>query len=267
MAHPQAGEASRRLGASWPTTSAPGCRGGSSRGWPCSSSEPRRIMKAEIIAVGTELLTPDFQDTNSLLSTAGLNALGIARLVQDHRRRRRGRPRPRPADGPRPLRPRPVHGRARADRGRPDPRDPGQGPGARSLSSGADHPGPHPRSGSGAAACPCPPRTSSSATSSRGPRSWTIPTAPPRAYGSRPSRRRIAPAARPAAGDPAHVRGPCPAPAGRPRAGIDRSGASSGSTGLGESAMENRLEPVYADGPGRRDGDDPGQPGRSRPST
>jgi nicotinamide-nucleotide amidase len=34
-------------------------------------------MKAEIIAVGTELLTPDFQDTNSLYLTAGLNRLGI----------------------------------------------------------------------------------------------------------------------------------------------------------------------------------------------
>ena len=35
-------------------------------------------MKAEIIAVGTEPLTPDFQDTNSLHLTAGLNKLGIA---------------------------------------------------------------------------------------------------------------------------------------------------------------------------------------------
>lgn len=34
-------------------------------------------MKTEIIAVGTELLTPDFQDTNSLFLTAGLNAAGI----------------------------------------------------------------------------------------------------------------------------------------------------------------------------------------------
>ena len=34
-------------------------------------------MKVEIIAVGTELLTPDFQDTNSLRLTAGLNALGL----------------------------------------------------------------------------------------------------------------------------------------------------------------------------------------------
>lgn len=34
-------------------------------------------MKTEIIAVGTELLTPDFQDTNSLMLTAGLNAIGI----------------------------------------------------------------------------------------------------------------------------------------------------------------------------------------------
>ncbi len=35
-------------------------------------------MKAEIIAVGAELLTPDFRDTNSLSLTAGLNGLGIA---------------------------------------------------------------------------------------------------------------------------------------------------------------------------------------------
>ncbi len=35
-------------------------------------------MKAEIIAVGSELLTPDFQDTNSLHLTAGLDTLGIA---------------------------------------------------------------------------------------------------------------------------------------------------------------------------------------------
>jgi nicotinamide-nucleotide amidase len=34
-------------------------------------------MKTEIIAVGTELLTPDFRDTNSLFLTAGLNAIGI----------------------------------------------------------------------------------------------------------------------------------------------------------------------------------------------
>ena len=34
-------------------------------------------MKTEIIAVGTELLTPDFQDTNSLFLTAGLNGIGL----------------------------------------------------------------------------------------------------------------------------------------------------------------------------------------------
>lgn len=34
-------------------------------------------MRTEIIAVGTELLTPDFQDTNSLFLTAGLNGIGI----------------------------------------------------------------------------------------------------------------------------------------------------------------------------------------------
>jgi len=35
-------------------------------------------MKTEIIAVGTELLTPDFQDTNSLFLTSGLNSIGLA---------------------------------------------------------------------------------------------------------------------------------------------------------------------------------------------
>ena len=34
-------------------------------------------MKAEIIAVGSELLTPDRVDTNSLFLTARLNQLGI----------------------------------------------------------------------------------------------------------------------------------------------------------------------------------------------
>ena len=34
-------------------------------------------MKTEIIAVGSELLTPDFQDTNSLILTAGLNGIGL----------------------------------------------------------------------------------------------------------------------------------------------------------------------------------------------
>jgi len=34
-------------------------------------------MKAEIIAVGSELLTPDRQDTNSLFLTAELNKLGF----------------------------------------------------------------------------------------------------------------------------------------------------------------------------------------------
>src|SRR4029077_11777328 len=35
------------------------------------------LMKAEIIAVGSELLTPDRIDTNSLFLTAQLNRLGI----------------------------------------------------------------------------------------------------------------------------------------------------------------------------------------------
>ena len=35
-------------------------------------------MKAEIIAVGSELLTPDRIDTNSLYLTRQLNALGVA---------------------------------------------------------------------------------------------------------------------------------------------------------------------------------------------
>jgi nicotinamide-nucleotide amidase len=34
-------------------------------------------MKTEIIAVGSELLTPDFQDTNSLFLTTGLNGIGL----------------------------------------------------------------------------------------------------------------------------------------------------------------------------------------------
>lgn len=34
-------------------------------------------MKTEIIAVGAELLSPDFQDTNSLFLTAGLNGMGL----------------------------------------------------------------------------------------------------------------------------------------------------------------------------------------------
>lgn len=34
-------------------------------------------MKVEIVAVGSELLTPDFEDTNSLHLTAGLNAIGL----------------------------------------------------------------------------------------------------------------------------------------------------------------------------------------------
>jgi len=34
-------------------------------------------LKAEIVAVGTELLSPFFQDTNSLFLTAGLNSLGL----------------------------------------------------------------------------------------------------------------------------------------------------------------------------------------------
>lgn len=47
-------------------------------------------MKVEIIAVGTELLTPDFQDTNSLRLTAGLNSIGLTvsfkTLVGDNER-------------------------------------------------------------------------------------------------------------------------------------------------------------------------------------
>ena len=34
-------------------------------------------MKIEIIAVGSELMTPDFMDTNSLRLTAGLNDIGL----------------------------------------------------------------------------------------------------------------------------------------------------------------------------------------------
>lgn len=35
-------------------------------------------MKTEIIAVGSELLMPEFQDTNSIFLTAGLNGIGLA---------------------------------------------------------------------------------------------------------------------------------------------------------------------------------------------
>ena len=51
-------------------------------------------MKAEIIAVGSELLTPDRIDTNSLFLTEELNKLGIEVLrktiVGGHRERRVG---------------------------------------------------------------------------------------------------------------------------------------------------------------------------------
>jgi nicotinamide-nucleotide amidase len=47
-------------------------------------------MNAEIIAVGSEMLTPDRQDTNSLFVTAGLNELGVSvafkTIVGDNRR-------------------------------------------------------------------------------------------------------------------------------------------------------------------------------------
>ena len=42
---------------------------------PAPRSPP--LSTAEIIAVGTELLTPFRSDTNSLFLTAGLNELGI----------------------------------------------------------------------------------------------------------------------------------------------------------------------------------------------
>ena len=44
-------------------------------------------MIAEIIAVGSEMLTPNRQDTNSLYLTAGLNDLGVEVAFQNHRGR------------------------------------------------------------------------------------------------------------------------------------------------------------------------------------
>jgi nicotinamide-nucleotide amidase len=47
-------------------------------------------MLAEIIAVGSEMLTPHRQDTNSLYLTAGLNDLGVSvafkTIVGDNRK-------------------------------------------------------------------------------------------------------------------------------------------------------------------------------------
>src|SRR5258706_14383405 len=51
---------------------------GTCAGCRCSADIIRLVMmKAEIIAVGSELLTPDRIDTNSLLLTEELNELGI----------------------------------------------------------------------------------------------------------------------------------------------------------------------------------------------
>jgi nicotinamide-nucleotide amidase len=48
------------------------------RAWPCATRRRRQnLMRAEIIAVGSELLTPDRVDTNSLFLTAQLNRLGV----------------------------------------------------------------------------------------------------------------------------------------------------------------------------------------------
>ena len=44
-------------------------------------------MKSEIIAVGSEMLTPHRQDTNSLYLTEKLNATRRHRGLQNHRRR------------------------------------------------------------------------------------------------------------------------------------------------------------------------------------
>ena len=56
---------------------------------PTIAQQPdRRLSTAEIVAVGTELLTPFRSDTNSLFLTAGLNELGIVvrrkSIVGDH---------------------------------------------------------------------------------------------------------------------------------------------------------------------------------------
>jgi len=57
-------------------------------GKPCRASKGSQTVNAEIIAVGTELLTPDRLDTNSLFLTEELNKLGIEvvrkTVVGDH---------------------------------------------------------------------------------------------------------------------------------------------------------------------------------------
>ena len=151
---------------------------------PALGLRPRGIMKTEIIAVGTELLTPDFQDTNSLFLDRRPERDRDRGLVQDRRRRRRRRPGRGPADRPRPLRAHPVHGRARAR-----PRTTGR---ARSLAGVLGRKlvfheeirGAHPREVPPPRPGRRPPRTSSRAMSSKAPRSWTTPTEQRPASGS-----------------------------------------------------------------------------------
>ncbi len=47
------------------------------------------MLKAEIIAIGSELLTPHRTDTNSLWLTERLNSIGIDVLFENDCRRRR----------------------------------------------------------------------------------------------------------------------------------------------------------------------------------
>ena len=100
-------------------------RGEGGRPWGPSETS----MKAEIIAIGSELVSGQALDTNSQWLSRGLAGLGIAvhfhtTLGDDPRRERRRVP-----DRDRAGRPRRDERRARADPGRPDPRGAGRGRG------------------------------------------------------------------------------------------------------------------------------------------
>ncbi|MCK7479961.1 MAG: molybdopterin-binding protein [Candidatus Moduliflexus flocculans] len=190
-------------------------------------------MKTEIIAVGSELLTPDFQDTNSLFLTAGLNAVGLdvafktivgdddrdlARVLRTALGRAglvlcMGGLGPTEDDRTRETLARVLGPEARLRPGHP-PRDPGAFPPPRLA---------HDRLEPQAVLC------------HRGRRG------PGQSQRHRPGlwladgRRRDRPLARPAARDPAHVRGPCPA---------------RGLAGLGRG-LDGRRRVIRPHGPGR----------------
>ncbi len=83
-------------------------------------------MKAEIIAVGSELLTPDRLDTNSLYLTEQLNTIGHRGRAQDNRRRQRVVAARSVSRGAGARRADYFVGRAGADAGRSDARDCGR---------------------------------------------------------------------------------------------------------------------------------------------